>query len=44
MKNEEISKSKILDMVFAMRSFENNDEDNNKEWLQSDVCELGSST
>jgi hypothetical protein len=38
--NEEISKSKILD-VCAMRSFENIDEDNVEEWLQSDTCELG---
>jgi hypothetical protein len=34
--NKKISKSEILDMVCAMRSFENVDE-----WLQSDVCELG---
>jgi hypothetical protein len=39
--NEEIGKSKILDMVCTMRSFENFNEDNIKEWLQSDVCELG---
>jgi hypothetical protein len=38
--NEEISKSKILDMICAMKSFQNTDEDN-KEWLQSDACELG---
>jgi hypothetical protein len=37
--NEGISKSKILDIVYAMRSFENIDEDN-EEWLQSDACEL----
>jgi hypothetical protein len=35
-----ISKSKILDMVCAMRSFENINKDN-KEWLQSDECEVG---
>jgi hypothetical protein len=38
--NEEISKYEILDMVCAMRSFKNVNEDN-KEWLESDVCELG---
>jgi hypothetical protein len=38
--NEEISKSEILDMVCAMTSFENFDEDNGEEWLQSDGCEL----
>jgi hypothetical protein len=36
-KNEEISKPKVLDLVCAMRIFENNIE----EWLQSDVCEPG---
>jgi hypothetical protein len=39
--NAEIGKSKILDMVSAMRSFENVDKNNVEEWLQSDVCELG---
>jgi hypothetical protein len=39
--NEEISKSKILDMVCAVRSFENSNEDNVEEWLQSDACEVG---
>jgi hypothetical protein len=39
--NEEISKSKILDMVCATRSFENFNEDNIEEWLQCDACELG---
>jgi hypothetical protein len=38
--NEEI-KSKILDMVCAVRSFENTDEDNIEEWLQTDAYELG---
>jgi hypothetical protein len=33
--NEEISKFKILDVVYAMRSFENIDQDNVEEWLQS---------
>jgi hypothetical protein len=37
--NEEISKSEILNMVCAMRSFENVDKDNIEEWLQSDACE-----
>jgi hypothetical protein len=36
-------KSKILDMVCAMRSFKTVNEDNVEEWLQSDACELGSS-
>jgi hypothetical protein len=36
----EINKYKILDMVCAMRSFENIDV-YNEEWLKSDVCELG---
>jgi hypothetical protein len=39
--NEEISKSTILDIVYVMRSFEDIDEDNIEEWLQSDVCEVG---
>jgi hypothetical protein len=39
--NEETSKSKILDMVCATRSFENIDEDNVEEQLQSEACELG---
>jgi hypothetical protein len=39
--NEEISKSKIPDMMCAMRSFEI-DEDNTEEWLQSDACEADS--
>jgi hypothetical protein len=39
--NEEISKSKILDMVCAMRSFENINKDNVEELLQSDACEVG---
>jgi hypothetical protein len=30
-------KSEILDMVCAMRSFENTNEDNVEEWLQSDA-------
>jgi hypothetical protein len=38
--NEEINKSEILDMVWAMRSFENINEDNVKELLQSDSCEV----
>jgi hypothetical protein len=38
--NEEISKSKILDMVCAMRRFENIDKDIVEELLQSDACEL----
>jgi hypothetical protein len=38
---EEISKSKILDMVCDMKSYENTDEDNIEEWLQSDGCQLG---
>jgi hypothetical protein len=42
--NKEISKFKILTMVCAMRNFENGDEDNIEEWLQSDACELGFST
>jgi hypothetical protein len=32
----EISMSEILDMVYAMRHFENVEI-----WLESDVCELG---
>jgi hypothetical protein len=39
--NEEISKSKVFDMVCATRSSENVAEDNVEEWLQSDACELG---
>jgi hypothetical protein len=39
--NEEISKSEILDMVCAMRSFENIDKDNVVEWLQSNARDLG---
>jgi hypothetical protein len=39
--NEEISKSEIFDMVYAMRSFGNINKDNVKKLLQSDVCELG---
>jgi hypothetical protein len=31
--------SKILDMVCAVRRFENIDKDNVEEWLQSDACE-----
>jgi hypothetical protein len=38
---EEISKSEVLDMVCAMRSFENVNEENTEEWLQSDACKLG---
>jgi hypothetical protein len=38
--NKEISKSEMLDLVFAMRSFENTDEDSVEEWLLSDACEL----
>jgi hypothetical protein len=34
--NKEVSKSEILDMVRAMRSFENIDEDD-EEWLQCDA-------
>jgi hypothetical protein len=37
----EISKSEHPDMVCAMRSSENVDEDNVEEWIQSDACELG---
>jgi hypothetical protein len=37
--NEETSKSKILDMVCAMRSFKNV-EDNTEEQLQSEMCEF----
>jgi hypothetical protein len=39
--DEEINKSQILDMVCAMRSFKNADDDNAEEWLQSDMYELG---
>jgi hypothetical protein len=39
--NEQIGKPKILDMVCAMRNFENIDKGNIEEWLQSDACELG---
>jgi hypothetical protein len=39
--SKEISKFEILDMVYAMRSCKNINEDNAEEWLQSDVCELG---
>jgi hypothetical protein len=28
-------------MVCAIKSFENIDEDNTEEWLQTDACELG---
>jgi hypothetical protein len=38
--NEEI-KSEILDMVCAMRSFENINKNNDEEWLDSDACEVG---
>jgi hypothetical protein len=38
--NEEIRKSEIPDMVYAMRRFENTDKDNIEEWLPSDDCEL----
>jgi hypothetical protein len=31
--NEEISKSESLDMVCAMKSFENVDKDNVQEWM-----------
>jgi uncharacterized protein YeeX (DUF496 family) len=34
--NEEISKSEILDILCAMRSYKNVDE-----WLQSDACDVG---
>jgi hypothetical protein len=39
--NNEISKSEILDMMCAMKSSENNDEDNVEERLTSEACELG---
>jgi hypothetical protein len=39
--NKEIRKSKILDMVCAMRSFENINKDNTKELFLSDECEVG---
>jgi hypothetical protein len=39
--NEQISKSEILDMVCAMRSFEKNQWRNVEEWLQSNACEVG---
>jgi hypothetical protein len=42
--NEKISTSKIVDMVCAMRNFENTDEDNVEELLQSDACEVSSKT
>jgi hypothetical protein len=38
--NEEISKSKILDMVCAMRISDTVYEDSIERWLQSVVCEL----
>jgi sarcosine oxidase delta subunit len=38
--NEEISKPEILDMVCAMRSYENI-KANNEEWQKSDGCEVG---
>jgi hypothetical protein len=38
--NEEISKSQIIAMVYAVRHFENVDKDNNEECLD-DMCELG---
>jgi hypothetical protein len=37
--NKDISKSKILGILCAMKSSENTKEDN-VEWLQSNVCEL----
>jgi hypothetical protein len=37
--NKEISKSKILDMVCAMKSCENVYVSDAEEWLQSNVCE-----
>jgi hypothetical protein len=39
---KKIIKSEILDMVCAVGSFENINED--EEWLQSNVCELCVST
>jgi hypothetical protein len=39
--NREISKSEILGMVCAMKSFENVNKGNVEEWLQSDACEPG---
>jgi hypothetical protein len=39
--NKDINKSEILDMVCAVRSFENVNKDNVEEWLQSDARELG---
>jgi hypothetical protein len=38
--NEEISKPEIFDVMCAMRSFENVDEENTEERLQNYVCEL----
>jgi hypothetical protein len=39
--NKTITKSKISEMVYAMRSSENVNKDNAKEWLQSGKCEMG---
>lgn len=39
-RNEEISKSKIRNILCAMRSFKNIGEDNSEEWWKSDVCEV----
>jgi hypothetical protein len=39
--NKEFSKSKILDIVCAMRSSENTDKYKVEEWLHSDACEMG---
>jgi hypothetical protein len=39
--NEEITKSKILDVLCTVRSFENINKDLVDEWLQSVACKLG---
>jgi hypothetical protein len=38
--NKEISKSKILDTVYAVRCSENIDKNSIEEWLQSDTCKM----
>jgi hypothetical protein len=39
--NEETSKSEILDMKCAMRSFENINKDIIEGWLRNNACEVG---
>jgi hypothetical protein len=39
--NKEISRSKILDMLCNMRSFENIDKGNVEAWQKRDACEVG---